>query len=39
MDQNTFAGLIFAFAGAALAYRLIRYSLRGDQPAFGWWRW
>lgn len=39
MDQNTIAAAVFAFAGAALAYRTIRHAVRGDQPAFGWWRW
>jgi hypothetical protein len=39
MSQDTIAFGIFAAAGVVLAYRLVRYSLRGDQPAFGWWRW
>lgn len=39
MDQATIASVIFAGAAIALAYRVIRFSLRGDRPAFGWWRW
>lgn len=39
MDQATIAGIIFGGAAVALSYRSIRYAVRGDRPAFGWWRW
>lgn len=39
MDQASIAAVIFGGAALAFAYRSIRYAVRGDRPAFGWWRW
>lgn len=33
------AGAIYALAFAVLAVRLALYAVRGDRPAFGWWKW